>query len=37
LLRARGEQVDYLSFVPDGEPTLDVKRVHSGKYSKAIC
>jgi wyosine [tRNA(Phe)-imidazoG37] synthetase (radical SAM superfamily) len=25
LLRARGEQVDYLSFVPDGEPTLDVK------------
>jgi wyosine [tRNA(Phe)-imidazoG37] synthetase (radical SAM superfamily) len=25
LLRARGEQVDYLSFVPDGEPTLDAK------------
>jgi len=23
-IRDRGEQVDYLSFVPDGEPTLDV-------------
>lgn len=23
-IRGRGEQVDYLSFVPDGEPTLDV-------------
>lgn len=22
-LRARGEQIDYLTFVPDGEPTLD--------------
>ncbi|MBC7099682.1 radical SAM protein, partial [Candidatus Bipolaricaulota bacterium] len=22
-LRGRGEQVDYLTFVPDGEPTLD--------------
>lgn len=25
LLRERGEQVDYLTFVPDGEPTLDAK------------
>jgi wyosine [tRNA(Phe)-imidazoG37] synthetase (radical SAM superfamily) len=23
-LRARGERIDYLTFVPDGEPTLDV-------------
>jgi wyosine [tRNA(Phe)-imidazoG37] synthetase (radical SAM superfamily) len=23
-LRSRGEQVDYLTFVPDGEPTLDI-------------
>ncbi|MFO8143442.1 MAG: radical SAM protein [Dehalococcoidales bacterium] len=23
-VRARGEEIDYLSFVPDGEPTLDI-------------
>lgn len=26
---ARGETIDYLSFVPDGEPTLDINPVHT--------
>ena len=34
--RARGERIDYITFVPDGEPTLDVNLGREAELLKAL-